>query len=419
MAFLDRLFGLGGKSAGAPDVRASLPTGEAMDLHDPRLAEFITGGLVTAAGETVTPEKALRNPAVQRCVTLISGAMGMMPLGLFERGGQRKPATEHSVGRLLGRRPNSFQTPSEFKRLLMVHALLHGNGYARIVRTGQNVSSLLPLVKHPVTPKQAADGTVTYEVSRGDGGKLVLPAEEVFHLRGMSLDGIVGVSPVKLAAEAVGLAFAAEKAAASIFSNGMMAGGALTMPGTLSDAAQARLKATMDAYRGSKGAGQWVLFEEGLELKQFGTSSKDAQHLEMRAHQIEEVLRVFGVPRSLAMMDDTSWGSGIEALGRFFVSYGLAPWMTAWEEAIGRSLLTPAEAERLYANFDESVLLRGSMKEQAEFYARALGSGGHQPWATVEEVREQQNLPAIDRAQLGTPSGQKAAADGPATGTTA
>ena len=173
----------------------------------------------------------------------------------------------------------------------------------------------------------------------------------------------------------------------------MMVGGNLKHPGKLSDAAHKRLIANMEErYAGAGNAGKWIVTEEGMEAKPFASTAVDAQLAEMRAGLVEEIARVFGVPRPLMGVDDTSWGSGIEQLAILFVRFGLAPWFKAWEEALTRSCLSRAERGVISFDFDETELLRGTLKDQAEFFARALGSGGHRPWMEVNEVREATGL---------------------------
>ena len=121
-------------------------------------------------------------------------------------------------------------------------------------------------------------------------------------------------------------------------------------------------------------------------------SGRDAQGLEQRKYQAEEVSRFTGVPRPLLMFDETSWGTGIEQLGLFFVTYCLLPWFVAWEEAVSRDLLTASEQDRFFAKFNEAALLRGSLKEQAEFFAKALGGPGATGFMVPNEAREKMDM---------------------------
>jgi HK97 family phage portal protein len=179
-----------------------------------------------------------------------------------------------------------------------------------------------------------------------------------------------------------------------MFSNGMMVGGALSHPGVLGTEAIDRLKASLEErYAGTSNAHKWMVLEEGMTAERFSQTSVESQHIENRDHQIEEIARAFGVPRPLLMMDDTSWGSGIEQLGIFFVQYTLQPWFTAWEQAITRTLLGTADKKTHFAKYNERALMRGTLKDQADFFSKALGAGGHSPWMSQNEIRGLSELP--------------------------
>lgn len=365
-------------------------------FDDPALLDYLRQGVATESGVHITPDRALRNMAVLRACTLISQSIGMLPLNIHSRGEERAVAEGHPVQRLLRVQPNDWQTPSEFKSTLQLHALLYGNAYALIVRGGLGQPlRMVPIKPHTIEPVLRSDYTLFYRYRGPDGRAAEYAPQDILHIRDLSEDGLVGMSRAKLAREAIALALQAETAAARLFSNGMMVGGALRHPGTLSTDAYERLQASMaERYSGSANAHRWMVLEENMEVEKFDQTASDSQHLENRNHQIEEVARAFGVPRPLLMMDDTSWGSGIEQLGLFFVQYALAPWFTAWEEAIGRAFLRTDPDH--YAKFNERALLRGSMGNQADYFAKALGSGGHRPWMTVNEVRGLSELAAAD-----------------------
>lgn len=382
--------------ASVPTVRAMGDSVEFLGMDDPRLLEFIRGGTgaLTESGITVSVKAALKNTTVIRCVSLISFAMGYLPLHLRDRETKEK-ADDHSLFRLLHRRPNAWQTAFEFRSLMQQRALVEGDAYAQIVRSGSRIIALNPLAPNRITPRQRTDWELEYVYQRPDGGKVILPQEDVFHLRyGLSDDGIRGLSLVKQAAEAIALAIQTEKAAARLFRNGMVVGGALKHKNKLSPDAYARLKSSMEEREGAANAHRWLILEEDMDIANAGSSGRDSQHIEQRKHQIEDIARPFGVPRPLLGVDDTSWGSGIDVLGQFFVRYGLNPWFEAWQQAIERDLLSEREADLYEAKFNEGALLRGAMKDQAEFFAKALGSGGHQPWMDYEEVRDTMDLPA-------------------------
>lgn len=369
------------------------------NLKDPALLEFMRGGSETASGAYVSASTALRNMTVLRCISLISRSIGMLPLNLFERGPDLKKAVDHPVYRLLRRRPNNWQTPFKFKTQMQLNALTHGDAYALAVRSRGQVIRLVPLDPSRVEVKQNYDWTLEYRYSRPDGTVVSVSPRDMFHISDMSADGVNGLSRVKMAREAIGLAMRIEEAAARLFKNGMMVGGTLKHPHTLSDPALQRLRESLEAkYSGAENAHKWMILEEGMDASPFPQTAQNSQQVENRKLQIEEVARAFDVPRPLLMMDDTSWGSGIEQLGIFFVQYALAPWFTAWEEEIWRVLLSDEEQnnDSYYAKFNERALLRGTLKDQAEFFAKALGSGGSNPWMKQNEVREYSELPPSD-----------------------
>lgn len=385
--------------------RADISTGAVVySLDDPRVIEFLRDGLLSATGFTVNPETALRNPAFFRAVSLISNSIGMLPLNLIEKETKEK-AVEHPLHRLLHRKPNDWQSAFDFRALMQLRALVHRNAYALIVRSRDirtNKDKIIRLV--PLDPKRMEitlndNWTVTYTYQPKTGGARIYAASDIFHLRGLSLDGINGFSLVEQAREAIGLALSAELAAGRLFKNGAFVGGALKHKGKLSDEAFNRLKQSLSEKEGAENAGKNLILEEGMDYLQFGQNARDAQMTELRKLQVEEIGRVSGVPRPLLMVDETSWGSGIEALGQFFVAYALNPWFEAWQQAIERSLLTDEEADRYEAKFNPGALLRGSLKDQADFLAKALGSGGHQPWMHVDEVRNVMDLPEREAPQ--------------------
>ncbi|MBX3494562.1 MAG: phage portal protein, partial [Parvibaculum sp.] len=280
-----------------------------------------------------------------------------------------------------------------------LRALLKGNGYALVVRstdirTGRpKISQLVPLDPDRVHPRQLDDWSVVYKYQPAHGAAREYKSRDILHLRGLSLDGIRGISLVKQAAESIGLALAAELAAGRLFKNGSFVGGALTHPAQLSDDAFERLKSSLAEKEGAENAGKNLILEEGMKYEPYAQNARDAQLADIRKMQVEEIGRITGVPRPLLMVDETSWGSGIEALGRFFVQFALGPWFEAWQQAIERTLLDEDEEDRYSAKFNAGALLRGSIKDQAEFFAKALGTGGSQGFMIANEVRDMLDMP--------------------------
>lgn len=412
MKFFDKL--LGRKQAQAESrPRAALVGNVFYGLDDPALLEYIRTGL--NGGESAM----LRNTAALRCLTLIGNGLGMLPTNLYYVGDEKRIAKEHPGYKLLRIKPNPWQTPMEFKSQMQLLLETEGNAYAHIIRAGSRPIHLIPFEKGRVEPKLGSNWRMQYRCTTENGGQITLDQDEILHVRDLSLDGVAGLSRRKLSEEVFELAQDAQKAASNVFKTGVMAGGAIEVPHALSDQAYARMKAAMASeYSGADNANKWMIAEEGATAKPFASTARDGQQIENRNHQIEEVARLYGVPRPLLMMDDTSWGSGIEQLAIFFVQYTLAPRFVAWEQALARSLLTDAERETMYYKFNERALMRGTLKDQADYFAKALGAGGHQPWHTANEVRDLAEYPADQNAKfstLGEPSSARKAGNEPQT----
>lgn len=405
MKFFDKLFRRGGPEAQSrPQASAEGITFQGLD--DPELLEFIRTGQMGASN------RMLRNTSALRCLSLIGNGLGMLPTSLYRAGGDKEVVKDHPAHKLLRIKPNPWQTPMEFKSQMQVLLETEGNAYARIIRTSQRPLHLIPFEKGKVQAKLRSDWHMQYICTTENGGQITLDQEEILHVRELSFDGVLGLSKRQLSTEVFELAEQAQRAAGNIFKTGVMAGGAIETPNALSDQAYERMRASLEqGLSGSNNVNKWMIAEEGAKANPFTSTAKDGQQLESRNHQIEEVARLYGVPRPLLMMDDTSWGSGIEQLAIFFVQFTMTPRFTAWEQALARSLLTDKERESLYFKFNERALLRGTLKDQADYFAKALGAGGHQPWHTANEVRDLAEYPADPNPKfntLGDPSGKKA-----------
>lgn len=370
--------------------QASTTTGQTfVGMDDPALLEYIRGGQQGS--------EALRNMAALRCVSVICESVGMLPISLLRKGSKKEHATDHPAYRLMKLKPNGWQTPYEFKSQMQLSVLMHGSAYARVIWSRGRPIRIIPLPFESITAKLNDSWEMEYSYTRPDGGLVTLNQKEVFHLRDLSLDGVTALARMALAKGAIKLARDAEKAAARMFETGNMAGGAVEVPKALSDTAYERMRGSLDSeYAGAENVGRWMLLEEGAKANRFAATSREAQHYENRNGQIEEVGRAFGVPRPLLMMDDTGWGSGIEQLGIFFVQYGLQHWFTAWEQALARTLLSEPELDSLEFKTNERALLRGTLKDQADYFSKSLGAGGHRPWHYQNEVREVIDYPEHD-----------------------
>lgn len=394
----------GGKSPSSVNAYDVIEVGKV----DGRLSDFLKVGHSNAAGRPVGESSAMRNATFNRAVTIIASTIGMLPLNLHRQlaDGAKEKAVDHPTHRLLRVRPNNAQTPYQFKSYMQGRALLCGDAYAYIVPGVRGPQALWPLDPNRVTIKQGDDFELRYQYQPKNGEKRSYRPDQIMHLRApWSSDGIRGDGLLKQAKEALGLADIADEAAARLLRNGAYVGGVLQHPKTLSPEAILKLKAQFEEnFSGAKNTGRWLVAEEGMEPKPLGSSGRDAEGLAQRKHQAEEVSRFTGVPRPLLMFDETSWGSGIEQLGLFFVTYCLLPWFNAWEEVVAQSLLTEAERETHYAKFNEGALLRGSLKDQAEFLSKAIGGPGQGGWMVPDEARDK-----MDMNRMEDPAGNRPA----------
>jgi HK97 family phage portal protein len=379
-------------AAGKPTLSGPIVAYSGYDLADPALLEMMrgSGGRTGVAGVAVNEKLALRNSTFFRAVSLIAGSIGMLPLHLMRRkaDGTIEKARDHPLSKVLHRKPNDFQTASQFKSYMQMCALMDGNAYALIVRSRGAVRQLIPLPRRRVKPQLSANFDLSFRYERESGGPVTLAKEDVFHFRGpLSIDGINGVSLLDVAADTLGVSYRAMQAAGRILEKGTMTRGALETDQTLGDEAIKNLRESLRSdFSGADADEDYLILEEGLKAKVLSGTAKDNQFAEIRKQEAEEVSRFTGAPRPLLMFDETSWGSGIQQLGLFFVTYCLLQWFVIWEEAVWFCLLTPAEQESLYAKYNDGALLRGSLKEQAEFLKAALGPNA--AFLTPNEARE-------------------------------
>ena len=354
------------------------------------LMEFLRHGGSSHSGEPVTTKSALSVAAVYRCSAIIAGVIGGMPVK-FKDEFTNVEEERHPLRRLLNRRPNQWQTGYEFKRFQTLAVLMRGNGYARKVWNGREVSSLIPLMPNRVRPEVRDDGKIEYIYTGKHGKEQKIAQEDMFHIRGMSIDGVNGVGVLEYAREAVAFSQATARHGQKLFRNGTRIGGALKHKETLSDDAYARLKASIAEFKveGERFGGDLIL-EEGMEYDAFGMTSEDAEFVENRKFSVVEIAMFYGVPPHMIGLTEksTSWGSGIEQQSIGFVNYTLNDWFEAWEGAIERDLL-PYRSD-LVADFDTYALLRGDETSRWESNRIKLEMGAY----NTDEIRHAEGLPA-------------------------
>ena len=382
MAFWSNWFGGAKPPAASPRASFQDTGGGIVITTAQQLEEALRSGAVTASGTTVTPNSAMRVAAVYACVRIISGAVATLPLHIKRRVDERtrQDASDTPIWTVLRRRPNRWQTPSQFRRMLQAHLLLRGNAYAMIVRSRGNVQELIPLHPDRVEVKQTDDLTLEYTYKRQDGRRIQLAQTEVFHLVGLTLDGVHGVSAISYARETIGLSLAMEDHGASTFRNGARVSGVLKHPNKLGPEAVAHLKAGLEEFRsGGEQEGKNLILEEGMDYARIAMTAEDAQWLEARKFSRTDIAMFFGVPPHMIgdTEKSTSWGTGIEQQSIGFVAYTLEDHLTMWEEAINRDLI--GADDNLYARFNRAALVKGDIKARWDAYVKGLQWGVYSP----------------------------------------
>lgn len=375
MSLWSRLWG--STSKGAPR-NSTQPDGGVVIRTPQQLEEYILQGQASAAGVTVTAQNAMRAAAVYASVRILSSAVATLPLHVKKRVSdrERKDMSDHPLWSVLRRRPNSWQTPSQFRRMMQAHLLLRGNAYALIVRSGKKVLQLVPLHPDRVECEQRDDWSLAYTYTRRDGRRIRLQQAEVFHLVGLTFDGVHGVSPITYARETIGLSLATENHGATMFRNGARVGHVLSHPGKLGPEGVENLRSSLDQFRsgGSREGGDLVL-EEGMKIEPMGMTAEDAQFIESRKFSRSDIAMFFGVPPSMLgdnTGSDSNWGTGLEQKSLGFVTYTLEDHLTTWEETINRDLV---EDDDVYARFNRAALVKGDIKSRWDAYTKALQWG--------------------------------------------
>ncbi|HYH39905.1 MAG TPA: phage portal protein [Azospirillum sp.] len=373
------------------------------------------------AGIQVTPDVAIKASAVYACVKVLAETIATLPLNMYRRrpDGGLDDADDHPLEDLLAYQPNDWQTAVEFWEMLILHAALIGQGLAEIVPGPRGaVDRLLPLRADLVITERLPNGRLRFRYfdPNQQGRERVLLQDEVFRIPGMSSDGIRPLRAVDLAAEAIGLGMAADAYAARVFSNNLNLGAILVHPSKLSEEGQKNLiHALMMRFAGVGNAHRPIVLQEGMKVEKVSQTAEQAQLLEARKWQIGEVARYWRIPLHMLGIYDGATHSNVEQQALDLVKYTLRPWVRRIELAIRRDLIT---AKQLYvAEFDMEGLLRGDAASRAEYYAKALGSGGHPAWLTPNEIRRLEGYnPKPGGDDLPTPAnaaqaGQPRAAD--------
>lgn len=341
------------------------------------LADYTGFSFDTYTGRRVSPAMAMKLTAVFGCVRVLTESVGMLPCFLYQATDKgRKKAPKEKLYSLLYVAPNNYMTPQEFWEYLIGCLCLRGNFYAYKVKVLGEIVELLPLLPDNVQPKLDENWNPVYQVTFPDGSRDVLSQDEIWHVRTFTMDSLVGLSPISYARQTIGLGLATEEHGARLFSNGAVSSGVLQTDQALTNEAYTRLKETFqEQHQGLSNAHKPMILEMGLKWNQISMSAEDAQFLETRKFQLEEICRIFRVPLHMLQNTDRATFNNIENLGMGFVNYSLVPYLTRIEQRINVGLVNREKRGQFYAKFNVGALLRGDMKSRYESYATGINWG--------------------------------------------
>ncbi len=365
---------------------------------------FYLGG--STSGKAVTERSAMQMTAVYSCVRILAEAIAGLPLQLYRytEGGSKEKAIDHPLYPILHDEPNPEMTSFIFRETLMTHLLLWGNAYAQIIRNGKGeVVALYPLMPNRMTVDRDSHGQLYYQYSRSTDeaptmkGNLVnLHPWDVLHIPGLGFDGLVGYSPIAMAKNAIGMAIACEEYGARFFANGATPGAVLEHPGIIKDPQRVR-ESWQAAFGGSGNANKIAVLEEGMKFTPISIAPDQAQFLETRKFQIDEIARIFRIPPHMIGDLEKSSFNNIEQQSLEFVKYTLDPWVSRWEQSMNRSLLSTEEKSTFFAKFNVDGLLRGDYESRMNGYAVGIQNGFMSP----NDVRELENMDRIPKEEGG------------------
>ena len=360
----------------------------------------------SASGKRVTERSAMQMTAVYCCVRILSEAIAGLPLQFYRYtdDGSKVKAVDHPLYFLLHDEPNPEMTSFVFRETLMTHLLLWGNAYAQIIRNGKGeVTALYPLMPDRMKVDRDEHGQLYYEYTVYDGDepsgrtktnqsfKIVrLTPHDLLHIPGLGFDGLVGYSPIAMARNAIGLAMAAEEYGSAFFKNGAAPSAVLEHPGTLKDPGKVR-DSWHDTFGGSSNSGKIAVLEEGMKYTPISIPPEQAQFLETRKFQLDEIARIFRIPPHMIGDLERATFSNIENMSLEFVKYTLDPWVARWEQSLCRLLLSPQEKGEYFFKFNVDGLLRGDYKSRMEGYAIARQNG----WMSCNDIRKLEDLDLV------------------------
>lgn len=360
----------------------------------------------TTSGKNVNEMTALQTTAVYACVRILAEAIASLPIRVYKHTDEGKEQdVNHQLYYLLHDEPNPDMTSFVFRETLMSHLLIWGNAYAQIIRDGRGqVLALYPLLPDRVSVKRDDKGELYYVYQRSeednpnfkDKGNIILKKSEVLHVPGLGFDGLIGYSPIAMAKNAVGMTLATEEYGASFFANGANPGGVLEHPGILKDPSKVR-ESWNQVYQGTNNSHKVAVLEEGMSYKTIGIPPNEAQFLETRKFQINEIARLYRIPPHMVGDLEKSSFSNIEQQSLEFVKYTLDPWVVRFEQAFQKALLLPDEKKTYFIKFNVDGLLRGDYQSRMNGYAIGRQNG----WLSTNDIRRLEDMNPLSKEEGG------------------
>jgi len=368
-----------------------------------KVSDFLTGADLDNASNSFNIDQvtAMKYSAVFGCVRVLAETLANTPIMLYRKKSdtERETRNDLAIYDILHNRPNEEMSPFNFKEFCMTSLNLGGNTVCqRLVNQKGDLVGLYPYNYNRINiHRDYSTKKLIYTVNAGTDSR-DFQREEVLHIPGISLDGIVGLSPIEYAASAIRLGLNYEQFGVNFYKNGANASGAFKHPGTLGDEAFKRLKKELKTnYTGLKNTGTPMILEDGLEFQPFQIKPVDAQLLESKYFQIEDICRIYRVPQHLVQKLDRSTNNNIEHQSLEFVMYTMLPWFKRWEDNINMQLLTLQERlAGYYVEFKADALLRGDIASRATYYAQGRQWG----WLSVNDIRRLENMPAIPNGDI-------------------
>ena len=360
----------------------------------------------SASGKKVTEFTAMQTSAVYACVRILSESIAGLPLHVYEYSGNgKRKVPSHPLYFLLHDAPNCEMTSFTFRETLMIHLLLWGNAYAQILRDkAGRIIGLYPLLPNRMSVNRDDNGEIfyTYTANFGENPKLrnavniKLQKSEVLHITGLGFDGLIGYSPIAVAKNTIGMTMACEEYGSAFFANGARPSGVLEYPGVLKDPSKLR-ESWQSVYGGSSNTGKVLVLEEGTKYQQISIPPEEAQFLETRKFQINEIARLYRVPPHMIGDLEKATFSNIEEQSIEFVKYTLNPWIVRWEQSLCKALLNESEKSRYFIKFNVDGLMRGDYESRMQGYATARQNG----WLSANDIRELEDLNPISDEEGG------------------